>query len=99
MTAPMLDDFYWLDANLEMKQGHFEPAIALLQKIVDNFGDDILADDAFFLQGDIYQNQLKNKEKAMEIYHDFLTKFPGSVYVAEARKRYRMLRGDFKPES
>jgi TolA-binding protein len=98
-TAPMLDDFYWLDANLEMKQGHFEEAIALLQKIIDNFGDDILADDAFFLQGDIYQNQLKNKDKAMEIYHDFLTKYPGSVYLAEARKRYRMLRGDFKPES
>jgi predicted Zn-dependent protease len=98
-TSPMLDDFYWLEANLEMKQGHFDEAIAQLQKIIDNFGDDILADDAFFLQGDIYQNQLKNKDKAMEIYHDFLTKYPGSVYVAEARKRYRMLRGDFKPES
>lgn len=98
-TSPMLDDFYWLEANLEMKQGHFDQAIAQLQKIIDNFGEDILADDAFFLQGDIYQHQLKNKDKAMEIYHDFLTKYPGSVYVAEARKRYRMLRGDFKPES
>ena len=28
-------------------------------------------------------------EKAMEIYREFLTKYPGSVYVAEARKRYR----------
>ncbi len=98
-TSPMLDDFYWLQANLEMKQGHFEQAIAGLQKIIDNFGDDILSDDALFLQADIYQNQLKNNDKAMEIYHDFLTKYPGSVYVAEARKRYRLLRGDFKPES
>jgi predicted Zn-dependent protease len=98
-TSLMLDDFYWLQANLEMKQGHFDQSIAGLQKIIDNFGDDILADDALFLQADIYQNQLKNKDKAMEIYHDFLTKFPGSVYVAEARKRYRLLRGDFKPES
>jgi TolA-binding protein len=99
VTSPMLDDFYWLQANLEMKQGHFEKAISILQKIIDNFGEDILSDDALFLQADIYQNQLKNKDKAMEIYHDFLTKFPGSVYVAEARKRYRTLRGDFKPES
>jgi len=98
-TSPMLDDFYWLQANLEMKQGHFDQSIAILQKIIDNFGDDILSDDALFLQADIYQNQLKNKDKAMEIYHDFLTKYPGSVYVAEARKRYRLLRGDFKPES
>lgn len=98
-TSSMLDDFYWLEANLEMKQGRFESAIGILQKIIDNFGEDILSDDALFLQADIYQNQLKNKDKAMEIYHDFLTKHPGSVYVAEARKRYRMLRGDFKPES
>jgi predicted Zn-dependent protease len=99
LTSPMLDDFYWLEANLEMKQGHFDQSIAILQKIIDNFGEDILSDDALFLQADIYQNQLKNKDKAMEIYHDFLTKYPGSVYVAEARKRYRLLRGDFKPES
>lgn len=98
-TSSMLDDFYWLQANLEMKQGHFNEAIAVLQKIIDNFGEDILSDDALFLQADIYQNQLKDKDKAMQIYHDFLTKYPGSVYVAEARKRYRLLRGDFKPES
>lgn len=98
-TSPMLDDFYWQQANLEMKQGNFDKSIATLQKIVDNFGEDILSDDALFLQADIYQNQLKNKDKAMEIYHTFLTKYPGSVYVAEARKRYRALRGDFKPES
>ncbi|HMJ69409.1 MAG TPA: tetratricopeptide repeat protein [Cyclobacteriaceae bacterium] len=98
-SSAMLDDFYWLEANLEMKQGHFDQSIAILQKIIDQFAEDILSDDALFLQADIYQNQLKNKDKAMEIYHDFLTKFPGSVYVAEARKRYRLLRGDFKPES
>ncbi len=98
-SSAMLDDFYWLEANLEMKQGHFDQAIAILQKVIDQFGEDILSDDALFLQADIYQNQLKNKDKAMEIYHDFLTKYPGSVYVAEARKRYRLLRGDFKPES
>lgn len=90
------DDVYWLEANLEMKRGNFEQAVALLQKILDEFGQDILADDAYFLQADIYQNQLKNKQKAMEMYREFLNKFPGSVYVAEARKRFRELRGDFE---
>jgi TolA-binding protein len=59
------------------------------------FGEDILADDAYFLQGEIYELHLKNKEKAKELYREFLNKFPGSVYAAEARKRYRALRGDF----
>jgi tetratricopeptide (TPR) repeat protein len=90
------DDVYWLEANLEMKRGDFERSVELLQKILDEFGEDILADDAWFLQADIYQNQLKNKEKAQEMYREFLNKFPGSVYTAEARKRFRELRGDFE---
>jgi TolA-binding protein len=86
---------YWLEASLLMKQGKFSEAIIRLQKILDEFGSDILADDAYFLQGDIYEHQLKNKDKAMEIYREFLNKYPGSVYAAEARKRFRVLRGDF----
>ena len=91
----ILDDVYWLEANIRMKRGEFDNAIGLLQKIRDEFAEDILADDAYFLQGEIYERQLKNKEKAMEIYRDFLNKYPGSVYAAEARKRYRTMRGDF----
>jgi tetratricopeptide (TPR) repeat protein len=97
-SSTILDDVYWLEANLRMKKGEFDPAIALLQKIIDNYGDDILADDAYFLQGEIYEEQLHDKAKAMEIYRDFLNRFPGSVYAAEARKRFRELRGDFNEQ-
>ena len=91
----ILDDVYWLEANIRMKQGEFETSLGLLQKILTDYPEDILADDAFFLQGEIYERQLANKDKAMEIYREFLNKFPGSVYTAEARKRFRVLRGDF----
>lgn len=91
----ILDDVYWLEANIRMRQGEFEKSIALLEKIIQDFGDDILADDAYFLKGEIYERQLMQKDKAMEIYREFLNKYPGSVYAAEARKRYRLLRGDF----
>lgn len=91
----ILDDVYWLEADIRMKRGEFVQAIALLQKILDEYPDDVLGDDAYFLQGDIYDKHLQDKSKAMEIYRDFLNRFPGSVYAAEARKRYRVLRGDF----
>ncbi len=97
-TATILDDVYWLESNLRMKRGEFQTAIGLLQKILDNYGNDILADDAYFLQGEIYERQLGDKAKAMEIYREFLNKFPGSVYAAEARKRFRQLRGDFNEQ-
>ncbi len=89
------DDVYWLEASLRMKKGEFDEAFALCEKIVTEFGEDVLADDAYFMEGEIQERYLKNKEKAMEIYREFLTRYPGSVYVAEARKRYRLLRGDF----
>lgn len=94
-SRSILDDVYWLEANVLMKRGSFEQAIGVLEKINTDYGDDILSDDAYFLQGEIYERSLKNKDKAMEIYREFLNRFPGSVYAAEARKRYRTLRGDF----
>lgn len=95
----ILDDVYWLEARIRMQRGEFDKSLALLQKIGNEYADDVLADDAYFLQGEIYERQLNNKEKAMEVYRDFLTRFPGSVYAAEARKRYRLLRGDFNTGS
>jgi tetratricopeptide (TPR) repeat protein len=94
----ILDDVYWLEANLRMKRGEFDLSMKLLDRILKEYPDDILADDAYFLQGEIYERQLKNREKAMEIYREFLNKYPGSVFAAEARKRFRTLRGDFQTE-
>jgi hypothetical protein len=42
----------------------------------------------------LYENKLKDPAKAMELYQDLLTKYPGSLFVVEARKRFRALRGD-----
>lgn len=95
-TQTILDDVYWLEANLRMQRGEFEQSIQLLQKILDEYPTEVLADDAYFLQAEIYDRQLNNKDKAMEYYREFLTRFPGSVYSAEARKRFRTLRGDFQ---
>jgi TolA-binding protein len=89
------DDVFWLEANLNAKQGKFENALTYLEKIIQQYGEDVLADDAAFMQADIYENRLSQKEKAKELYRAFLDQYPGSVYAAEARKRYRTLRGDF----
>ncbi|MBL7850475.1 MAG: tetratricopeptide repeat protein [Cyclobacteriaceae bacterium] len=96
VSMTILDDVYWLEAKLRIRRSEFNLANALLEKIVTEFGDDILADDAYFTQGDLYETCFHDKEKAMEVYRTFLERFPGSVYAAEARKRYRTLRGDFQ---
>ena len=92
---PLVDEILYRQANLKMEMGDFPEAISLLQNVVDNHGEDILGDDALFLIGTIYEDQLSEKEKAKEVYQTFLIKYPGSNKAAEARKRFRTLRGDF----
>jgi tetratricopeptide (TPR) repeat protein len=94
----ILDDAYWLEARIRLERGEFKEAISLLQQIITNYEDDVLGDDAYFLQAEIYDRHLKDKEKAKELYREFLNKFPGSVFAAEARKRYRTMRGDFSEQ-
>lgn len=92
---PLVDEILYKQAQLKMEMGDFTTSLEMLQNIVDNFGSDILGDDALFLIGSIYQDQLNDKEKAMEVYTEFLKTYPGSNKAAEARKRFRTLRGDF----
>ena len=92
---PIADEILYRQAELNMEMGNFEVAVTLLQNIVDNYGEDILGDDALFMIGTIYEDQLKEKEKAKEVYQNFMISYPGSNKAAEARKRFRTLRGDF----
>ena len=94
-THSIMDELLWSEAQLLLEQGNFEEAIESLNQIVENYDYDIWSDDAYFKMGEIYERHLSNIEKAQEIYHDFLTRYPGSVFVADARKRFRTLRGDF----
>lgn len=76
------------------QQGKWYEALTYLDELLKYYGTDILADDAWFIKGDIYQNHLFDNEKAMECYKEILFKYRGSLHTTEARKRFRELRGD-----
>lgn len=90
----LADEILWLRANTYMKQGKNAEALEDLKQITTAFPNDILGDDALFTQAKIYEERLKDKTAAMEAYQKVLTQYPGSIYGAESRKRYRSLRGD-----
>lgn len=92
------DELLWLQAGIENENGLFQQAYDHYKEIVEHFDYDIWSDDAYFMMGEIQEKYIGNEERAMEIYRDFLTRYPGSVYVAEARKRFRQLRGDFNSQ-
>ena len=77
-----------------MRQGKFTEAGEHLQKLLDNYSFDILGDDALFKLAELNEIYLNDSEKAKQLYEELLTKFPGSLFTVEARKRFRKLRGD-----
>jgi outer membrane protein assembly factor BamD (BamD/ComL family) len=69
-------------------------AAILLDLIVLEHGRGLLGAKSYYELGLLYEDHILDKEKALEIYTDFLKKYPGSIYTTDARKRLRILRGD-----
>lgn len=90
----LADEVLWLRANTYLKQGKNTEGIDDLKKILATYPNDILGDDALFTLGKVYEERLKDKQAAMDSFQKVLTQYPGSIYGAEARKRFRALRGD-----
>ncbi|WP_452610952.1 tetratricopeptide repeat protein [Roseivirga echinicomitans] len=91
----IIDEVYFLMAKTQRELGHFDKALKALEVINQKHYFEILGDDALFLTALILEEDLKDKEKAMEAYLQLLEKFKGSIFVSEARKRLRELRGDY----
>ena len=88
----LMDDVSYLRAQIYLKKHLWTQAAEALQKTYEY--KDLLADDALFKLAELYENVLNDKVKAQAKYEEILFKFPGSIYVEEARKRFRRLRGD-----
>ncbi len=88
------DEVLLLRSEIWMARGNYESAAADLQAIIDGFPEDILADDAQFRLAQLYETKMNRVEEAKELYRSLFTDHPDSFYTAEARKRFRLLRGD-----
>jgi len=72
----------------------FDKALDQLDQIYKTKASELYLDEALFFSGIIQSEQNKDKDKAMQFFLSLIKEIPGSVYVAEARKRLRILRGD-----
>ncbi len=88
------DDIYFKKAEIYKRTNHYADAVKMYQNIVEFFPNELYGDDALFKEAELYERYLNDKNKAKELYEEMLTKYPGSIYVVEARKRFRDLRGD-----
>jgi len=90
------DDILIRKAKISLRRNDYQEAIRLLDQVIENYAWDLLADDALFMEAEIYSDKLKDNAKAAELYKKILFEYSGSIYVSEARKRYRELTGNSK---
>ena len=76
------------------KLGDFANALANYDAIITKHKDCIYIDEALYFSAEIYNNQLKDTEKAKPLYEEMLTKHEDSIYYVDSRNKYRKLRGD-----
>jgi predicted Zn-dependent protease len=88
------DDIAMLKTKIFLNNKSIDEAIEQLQKIINQNIAGLWGDDALFLLAEIYEEETKQTDKAMELYQKIINDFPGSLFVLEARQRYRKLRGD-----
>lgn len=90
----LTDDVLMAKAKIFIKVANLDKATTMLQSLIATQQESIWTDDALFTLADLYEKKLNNLEEAKKLYQQLMNDFPGSMFNAEARKRFRNIRGD-----
>ena len=88
------DQALYQQAKLFEKKKQYNKAEANYLEIIKDYRDDILADDAHYYLAELYNTHLAKPEEAKQLYEKIIFEHEDSIYFIEARKKFRMLRGD-----
>lgn len=88
------DEALLKQGGLLEEAGDYQGALLSYRKIIEFYGNGILADDAYFATAELYRNRLGAPEKAMEHYQQIIFRYPDSYFFPQARRQFRLLRGD-----
>jgi outer membrane protein assembly factor BamD len=82
------------------KQGRYPEAIAAYQTVVSKYPNDAIADDAQYQIGYVLLTEARegsydaaSQQKAREAFEDFITRYPESEKVSQARENMKSLEG------
>lgn len=91
---PIEDETLFKQAQLFEKLNRFKEAENNYLLLIKINNQDILADDAHYYLAELYLNILNDTQKSKEYYQKIIFEYPSSIYLVDARKKYRKLRGD-----
>ncbi|MUU79387.1 tetratricopeptide repeat protein [Winogradskyella endarachnes] len=93
-TENIIGQALFKQAKLYETKQQYLKAEANYQNILTNYSEGILTDDANFYLAELYNTHLAKPEEAKELYEKIIFEHQDSIYFIEARKKFRMLRGD-----
>jgi len=88
----LIDEILLKKADVFIAQEMYAQALECLDQICLEHHYDILYDDALFYKGQIYEKIIGDNMEAKEAYETILLKTPNSIFINEARNRYKLLR-------
>lgn len=93
-TASIQDVTLLRIGEIYEKQGQYDLALKNYAEIIDKYKEGIYVDEALFFSAEIYNKKLNDPEKAKPLYEKVIFEHEDSIYFVEARKQFRLLRGD-----
>ena len=88
------DNALFTQANFYQALEIYDKAEANLLTILNFHPESLLIDDSIFKLGILYRDHLQDPVKAQEMFEKIIFEYPSSIYLVDARKYYRKLRGD-----
>jgi len=88
----IIDDAIFLKAKIYEQDNDFIYAEKFYKKVITEYSWDILSDVATYRLAIMYEEKLNNKEEAAEYYKKLMLEHPDSIYVSDARRRFRKIR-------
>lgn len=90
----LIDDIYYTKAQIYKKIQQPVKAVEMYNLIIEKYPEEIRCDNSIYELAKMYDYQLNDKQKAQDLYYKLFTEYTASTFVVDARKRYRVLRGD-----
>lgn len=90
----IIDQTLYQQAKLFELKKQYHKAETNYQRIIRDYGDGILSDDAHYYLAELYNTHLAQPEEAKTLYEKIIFEHQDSIYFIEARRKFRLLRGD-----
>ncbi|HSY76837.1 MAG TPA: hypothetical protein VK890_08275, partial [Bacteroidia bacterium] len=96
-TRTLKEEITMMRAQMAEKKAKPEEAMKYYEEEIKEYPDGMLPDKALYNMAQLEDKKLHDINKATDYYKQIIINYPGSIYIEEARERYRHLAKDDAP--